>query len=105
MKAFLLTLLTLVLVGCGSTKVQEVIRVEYKYIELELPKQLTSECKPPKPMNEVQYLKLTQQERENYLAQYVLVLFGEIKKCDGKITSIKKLVEAQNSIASKPITK
>lgn len=94
---YFILLMTVLLLSACSTKPKEIIVVEYEYIQIELPTNLTISCSPKKPMDEHMYRNLTPNERTHYLASYIKELLGELKKCDNKVKGIKKYVDNVNS--------
>lgn len=101
----------LFLIGCAVKETEYITKVEYEYVTYDIPKNLTTRCVPPKPIEIDKYNNLSPHERETYLTNYSITLLGDIKKCDNKIKSIVRyinemnqsvLTKTSNSIKEKP---
>lgn len=93
-----IVLATLFITGCSFIKEKPVYIVKHEYVTYELPKGLTTRCKPIKPMDVNKYMSLTKDERETYLTNYTIMLLGELKKCDSKVQSIESYISKYNTL-------
>ena len=59
---------------------------------------MVGRCTANKPMDASEYLKLSDDAQEEYLANYVILLMGELKKCDGKVQSINNYINKYNDL-------
>lgn len=97
-KLFLLLIFCMLFLAGCATKENIVIKTEYEYVTYELPKEITTSCRPEKPMSNEAYSKLSSEDRESYLGTYVVSLLGELKKCDNKIRNIEEFISRNNKI-------
>ena len=89
---FFTILLSIFLVGCGSTPKYDKLEVqETKIITQRVPSELTEPCIPKKPPTKEEYLKLKPHEREAAMAEYSNSLLGTVKECNGRFEKIRNL--------------
>lgn len=89
-----LVLMVVVLSGCfgRDTKPEVITVVQYK--PYEVPGTLFKRCVPGKfPFKKEAYLQLEPHEREYVLTNYVIVLYGDLSKCDQRQTVIKQYLD------------
>lgn len=84
-------LISFLLVGCSTTKYNEIKVQDTKVVHQVIPDELLGPCPATVPMTKKEYMELKPHEREEYLTNYTISLYGDIKKCNIKIAKIKKL--------------
>lgn len=85
---------TILLVGCGATTSEIVVRSKF----IEPPTVLLKDCLIPVPPNKDLYLMASLQEREGLLYEYAMTQTLELSKCNADKQSLKKWVEEQKAI-------
>lgn len=101
MRIVLLCLIILSLSGCGlfSRKEPEKVYItKTEYIEVNIPKSLRGDCKVTPPLKPDSYLELSQIDREEYLSDYIITIFGEFRVCNTTRKEIIELVDRNNKL-------
>lgn len=89
------------LTGCVTPKKELVYVTEYEYVVYDIPKQLTTPCRPGKPIDIDTYSNLSDEEKQTYLTNYIVTLMGDLKKCDNKVRSIDRYIKDINAISKR----
>lgn len=88
--------------GCGlfskKPEVKEIITIQTQYVHPHIPQVLFKPCIPNKPIPVESYLAFSQQQKEEYLTDYVIRNLAVIKDCNTKLTSIEKLLLEQKRL-------
>ena len=103
MRIFLfLSFIAMSLSGCGlfskKPEVKEIVITQTQYVHPHIPQVLFKPCIPNKPIPVESYLTLSQQQKEEYLTDYVVRNLAVIKDCNTKLTSIEKLLLEQKKL-------
>lgn len=101
MRVALLGLIILSLSGCGlfSKKEPEKVYVtKTEYVKINIPKDFRNNCKVTPPLKPEAYIELSQIEREEYLTDYIVTIFGEFKICNTTRKKVIELVDKNNEL-------
>lgn len=74
--------------GNGGVKPPPDQVIKTEFVKEEVPAELTKPCEVDRPIAKEDYLKKSPLEREQYLGDYVLLLYGAIEKCNEKLRGI-----------------
>jgi ABC-type uncharacterized transport system auxiliary subunit len=95
-KVFLTAIFTLLVTGCAVTPKYNKLDVkETKVVYSHIPADLLKPCPATRPMSKEEYMTLRPHEREQYLTDYTISLFGNIKDCNTQILKIKEIDESR----------
>lgn len=97
MKYILITMFALLITACTTVPEKEII-ITKEFYTYDLPKNLTTSCKPKSPLAIETFASMTPEEQNTYLTKYTIDLLGDLKKCDNKVMGIKSYVEQQKTI-------
>lgn len=96
-------MLRLVLVGLmltGLTGCQWMVNmfkpevvVRTKFVGYDIPDVLLSDCELSKPTSVEKYMGMDGVEREKDLSRYIIVLYGDVKKCNVRSERLREYVE------------
>lgn len=89
-KLTLTFLVSFLLVGCSTTKYNEIKVQETKLVYQSIPEELLSPCQATTPISKHDYMLFKPHEREEYLTNYTISLYGDIRKCNVKLAKIKE---------------
>lgn len=90
-KLTLTFLVPFLLIGCSTTKYNEIKVQDTKIVYQSIPEELLSPCQATTPISKHDYMLFKPHEREEYLTNYTISLYGDIKKCNVKLSKIKEL--------------
>lgn len=101
MKKLFIFLLVTIVSGCSVFTKQEP-EVKYitktEYITVSVPNKFRSNCQATRPMEPIQYVSMTRDQREEYLTDYAITLLGELRNCDKTRSGIIDLIDKNNSL-------
>lgn len=97
LRFILLSLISLFLTACASTSGTKLEIQDTQVVYNVIPSEILSPCTPPSPIQRNVYLDYSPAERERYLSNYIVELYGTIKICNGKLSKAREL----NSTAPK----
>lgn len=84
-------ILLAMLVGCGATAPKQPAPTEYKEVTVKVPKNLTAQLKPNRPIAPEKYLAMTLDDREDYLVMYTQHQMAVINVLNERLRTIDKL--------------
>ena len=87
MKKILLVLAAVILTGCGNNPVKEVA-YKQKIVIVSVPPQLYETVDFPAPPNQLEYIKLEADEKEDALTVYATQLMISLQKANERLTAI-----------------
>lgn len=97
MRLLLIILFVLLSVGCQNQPPAKSI-IQYEVKSIKVPEVLLKPCLASEPPAIDDYIKATEQERENLLTDYTIDLLKTISICNDQISNIRQNQEAQVKI-------
>lgn len=101
MRVALLGLIILSFSGCGlfgKKEPEKVYVTKTEYVKINIPKDFRNNCKVTPPLKPEAYIELSQIEREEYLTDYIVTIFGEFKICNTTRKKVIELVDKNNEL-------
>lgn len=95
----IMVLITFSLTGCSIFNKPEP-RVETKtiYVHPRVPETLFTPCRLSKPITEEAYLRLSPEQREGYLTDYIVSSMGVVSTCNDRLIGIKTSLEESKKL-------
>ena len=94
MKYVILFIVSLLLVGCGSTPPREIVKEESVRV-VTIPESLLTQCKVTEPIKPDDFIILSADKKEEVLVDLNITLYRDLKICNNKLTEIKNFQDRQ----------
>ena len=101
MRVVLIALLTMTLSGCGlfaKKETEKIYITKTEYIRIDVPKDFRKTCSVTPPLKAEDYMVLTTIEREEYLTDYVINLYGNIEVCNSVRSGVIEIIDKNNEL-------
>ena len=97
----LLTVLVVMMTGCGTNNIKPPI-IEPKTYVVSFPEALLTACVATQPPKQSVYIGSDSLGREKLLTDYTIALLKDLKNCSDQIAELRSLQEKQKQIYSQP---
>lgn len=95
LRFILLSLISLFLTACASTSGTKLEIQDTQVVYNVIPSEVLIPCTPTPLIQRNVYLKYSPAERERYLSNYIVGLYGTIKVCNDKLGKARELNSAR----------
>ena len=83
------------LIGCAGK--EPVVVTKYELVGYNIPSKLLKDCELTKPVSELDYLRMTVEERERVLVGYIVTLYSDVNGCNDLTEELRKYINDKES--------